>query len=405
MSPICHNMLVDVGMPVQHCQTNYNCRVLFYNKKIILIRPKVMMCDDFNYRETRWFSAWLKPKTIEDYYLPKFVANALGQYIVPFGDGVVVTKETCIGFEICEELWNARSSHIDFGLSGVEIMCNGSGSYIQLRKTYVTTELVRNASFKAGGLYMFSNLRGCDGSRLLWGGNTVVALNGDVIARSKQFSLSDVEVVVVTVDLEDIRAYRMHLRSRCTQSGSAPMYPRITVDCELSSRADIFLATSVPMEFKYFTPEEEIAYAPACWLWDYLRRSGQGGFFLPLSGGVDSSSSAAIVYNMCRMVVDAIQHGEPQVLHDVRKILADPDFTPHNAGQLCNRLLVTCFMGSENSSKETRRRASMLANQVGSYHLEINIDGAVSSMLSIFSAVTGLTPKFRTQGMLITCFL
>jgi hypothetical protein len=24
---------------------------------------------------------------------------------------------------------------------------------------------------------------------------------------------------------------------------------------------------------------------PACWLWDYLRRSGQGGYFLPLSGG------------------------------------------------------------------------------------------------------------------------
>ena len=30
-----------------------------------------------------------------------------------------------------------------------------------------------------------------------------------------------------------------------------------------------------------------------CRLWDYLRRSGQRGFFLPLSGGADSSSTAA----------------------------------------------------------------------------------------------------------------
>ena len=33
-----------------------------------------------------------------------------------------------------------------------------------------------------------------------------------------------------------------------------------------------------------------------------FRRSGQGGYFLPLSGGVDSSSSAALVFSMCRSV-------------------------------------------------------------------------------------------------------
>lgn len=391
-------MLIDVGMPIQHFNVAYNCRVIFYNKKIILIRPKLMVCDDGNYRETRWFSAWTKIRQIEDFYLPRIIATATGQHTVPFGDAVVSTRETCIGFEICEELWNPRSTHIDLSLSGVEIMVNGSGSYIQLRKAYITTDLIRNASYKAGGCYMFSNLRGCDGQRVWWGGNSAIALNGDIIARSKQFSLSDVEVTVATVDLEDIRSYRMALRSRCTLGASAPLYPRINVDCELSSRGDIFIAAHTPMQWIYHTPEEEIALAPACWMWDYLRRSGQGGFFLPLSGGVDSSSTACIVHSMCRMVVEAIQYGEAQVLHDVRKILADPEFTPHNAAQLCNRLLVTCFMGSENSSKETRRRASVLANQLGSYHLEINIDSAVSSLLAIFNAVTGLTPKFRTQG-------
>ena len=48
--------------------------------------------------------------------------------------------------------------------------------------------------------------------------------------------------------------------------------------------------------------EEEIEMAPACWMWDYLRRSGLGGFFIPLSGGIDSSSTACIVYSMCVMV-------------------------------------------------------------------------------------------------------
>lgn len=60
---------------------------------------------------------------------------------------------------------------------------------------------------------------------------------------------------------------------------------------------------------KFLTPEEEISMAPACWMWDYLRRSCQGGFFLPLSGGVDSSSTACLVYSMCHMVVEAIDKG------------------------------------------------------------------------------------------------
>ena len=44
---------------------------------------------------------------------------------------------------------------------------------------------------------------------------------------------------------------------------------------------------------------------PACWLWDYLRRSNMAGFLLPLSGGIDSSSTAVIVGSMCTLVARA----------------------------------------------------------------------------------------------------
>lgn len=44
---------------------------------------------------------------------------------------------------------------------------------------------------------------------------------------------------------------------------------------------------------------------PACWLWDYLRRSRTQGYFVPLSGGIDSCATAVIVYSMCRLVAEA----------------------------------------------------------------------------------------------------
>ena len=58
---------------------------------------------------------------------------------------------------------------------------------------------------------------------------------------------------------------------------------------------------------------------PACWLWDYLRRSGAAGYMLPLSGGADSSATATIVGNMCQMVVRAVQHGDKAVEAEARR--------------------------------------------------------------------------------------
>ena len=36
------NIIGDVGMPVIHRGVRYNCRVIFYNREILLIRPKVL---------------------------------------------------------------------------------------------------------------------------------------------------------------------------------------------------------------------------------------------------------------------------------------------------------------------------------------------------------------------------
>lgn len=120
------------------------------------------------------------------------VADKIDQESCLIGDAVLATRDTCLGYEICEELWNVKSTHIDMSLSGVEIIVNSSGSYMQLRKAYIMRDLIKSASFKAGGAYLYSNLRGCDGQRVYFNGCSAVALNGDIVARGKQFSLQDV---------------------------------------------------------------------------------------------------------------------------------------------------------------------------------------------------------------------
>ena len=79
--------------------------------------------------------------------------------------------------------------------------------------------------------------------------------------------------------------------------------------------------------------------------------------------------------------------------------MADPGYSPTDAKELANRIFVTVYMGTKNSSTETRNRAALLAQQIGSHHLSINIDNAVSAFIGIFAeAHQGRIPKFKAHG-------
>ncbi|XP_032977256.1 glutamine-dependent NAD(+) synthetase isoform X2 [Rhinolophus ferrumequinum] len=385
-------------MPVMHRNVRYNCRVIFLNRKILLVRPKMALANGGNYHELRWFTPWSRSRQTEEYFLPRMIQDLTKQETVPFGDAVLATRDTCIGSEICEELWTPHSPHVDMGLDGVEIFTNASGSHHVLRKAHTRVDLVTMATAKNGGIYLLANQKGCDGDRLYYDGCAMIAMNGSVFAQGSQFSLDDVEVLTATLDLEDVRSYRAEISSRNLSASRVSPYPRVKVDFALSCHEDLLEPLSEPVEWKYHSAGEEISLGPACWLWDFLRRSQQAGFFLPLSGGVDSAATACLVYSMCRQVCEAVKNGNPEVLADVRTIVNEPSYAPEDPRELCGRILTTCYMASENSSRETSTRAGDLAQQIGSHHISLSIDPAVRAVVGIFSLVTGRSPLFAVHG-------
>ena len=102
----------------------------------------------------------------------------MGQTETKFGSAIVRCRDTSIACETCEELWAPKNPHVDYGLDGVEIVGNGSGSHHELRKLNARLDLIRNASARNGGIYMYANLKGCDGGRTLFDGSSFIALNG-----------------------------------------------------------------------------------------------------------------------------------------------------------------------------------------------------------------------------------
>ena len=287
---------------------------------------------------------------IEDYYLESIVGSITGQAKVPFGDGIISTADTCFACETCEELFTPAAPHGPMGLDGVEIFTNSSGSHFELRKLKTRLDLIVEATKKSGGIYLYANQKGCDGDRLYYDGSSMIICNGNILACGSQFSLDDVEVVTATIDLEDVRSFRSS-PSRGLQSQHAPKYPRIEINVRLSKRVDEdeyqLISPSEPIDLEYHAPEKEIALGGACWLWDYLRRSHAAGFFIPLSGGIDSCATSVMVFSMCRIVVSAIQNGNKQVLGDARVIVGlgdDSEWVPESPEELANRLFCTAYM-------------------------------------------------------------
>ena len=403
------DILCDIGMPVMHKNVRYNCRVFVLNGEILLIRPKMILASDGNYREHRWFTAWTHGWRTEPYTLPREIRELTGEREVPIGIAAIATADTLLTAETCEELFVPMSPHIQFGNAGVEIIGNGSGSHHELRKLDTRIALIRNASAKNGGVYLYANQQGCDGGRLYFDGCALIAQNGDILAQGSQFSLKDVEVVTATVNLHDVRSYRGAKASRAVQAGQTERLPQIDIDFDIGIEGGkkgrmepnlpIF-RSSLPIEPHTHIPEEEIAYGPACWLWDYLRRSGAAGYFIPLSGGADSGAVATLVGSMCQLVAKAVREKDAAVTDDVGRWL-ESDETPDIFSDPCvlaNRLLYTCYIGTENSSRETRKRAKQLAEQIGSHHLDINMDGLVNALQSLFTRITHRKPKFKVEG-------
>jgi NAD+ synthase (glutamine-hydrolysing) len=219
-----------------------------------------------------------------------------------------------------------------------------------------------------GGLYLYSNQMGCDGDRLYFDGSAMISLNGHLLAQSPQFSVKQVEVITSTIDLDLIQILRGNRPSFTNQSAASNnifpfQYSRIDASNIILCHSE-FESFKIPVtqviEPFYHPEDEEIGLGPALWMWDYLRKSGAGGFYIPLSGGLDSASCALIVYTMCRKLAEDYEF----VSEDLNRILGEG--CSNDPREICRKFLYTCYLGTTNSTDSSRQRAQNLANAINS---------------------------------------
>ncbi|KAF3038414.1 glutamine-dependent NAD(+) synthetase [Didymella keratinophila] len=380
-------------------------RIIAFDSSIILIRPKLWLANEGNYHETRYFDAWSTPDYLEDYHLPPYVVAGLGYRTVPIGDAIVSARDATI---YCEDLLTPLSHHDVLVRSGVDVFSISTAFQQSVGKTAALLESMQQAARKSGGVTVYANQKGCDGDRFYYGGKAAVLVNGTIAAQVPQFSLKDVEVAVATVNLSQVRCYRDDVVRPDVKLSRGPSYKRVKIDFDLHRPKNAINGNGngcydTRQLLQMNRIEEELILGPACWLWDMLRRSGAAGFLCPLSGGIDSCSTATLVYGMCRFVMAAVTEGNQQVIADVQRIVRYPEtgegWLPSTPEKLCNYLLHTMFMGvTAHSSVETRSRAQKLADSIGAYHFDMDIDDLFIAQRNLIGRFANYEPKFSIYG-------
>lgn len=424
-----NDIIIAVGVPILHNDVKYNTTTFLYRGKIILIRPKTILANDGNYRETRWFTAW--PLDKSDIYQYNIDENTK-TFRVPISLDMISYDGIIIGAEICEELWAPKKLHTELYLSGADILLNGSGSHFESNKLKTRTELLKFATNNSGGVYVYSNLEGCDGDRLYFDGGSMIAMNGEILCIEKRFNMIDVKVTTKEINLSEITRMRIKNNSYETQANKENFKNYIIVDIKKEkelyeieeSKEPISLEETEKIQRYIYEKEKneedekqhneiiEIMNASSCWLWDYLSRSGASGFMLPLSGGSDSAATAAIVHNMCKLMIKS-HDKENRIKNFIKKLFITSDNKTHNNNMynktllnLPSIILNTVYLPTDNSSQKgeetttTQQLSKLLANEIGANWKEINIQGMFTAAVDGVEDLTHLNYTNMTQEII-----
>ena len=187
-----------------------------------------------------------------------------------------------VGVTVCEDAWVPDGPVSDLARSGAQLVLNVNGSPFRVDKQAAREQVIRDRVAEAGVPVVCVNLVGGQDELVFDGGSFVIGADGAVAARCASFTES---VEVFDLDLPPGRAATPATkRGRVTAvtpaaaaSAAQPDQPRLVapmappLDRDAQRWAALTLATR-----------------------DYVRKSGFSDVCIGLSGGVDSSLTAAI---------------------------------------------------------------------------------------------------------------
>jgi NAD+ synthase (glutamine-hydrolysing) len=402
--PATRGMVVVVGLPVQHRGVVYNAAAILADGVLHgLVAKENLATGDVQY-ENRWYGAWPADR-VETWVSPD------GETQAPIGRQVFDAPGIgTFAVEICEDGWKGFRPGSMAALAGALLVLNPSASWFILGKHAVRRRMVTQISAEDKTAYLYASSLGCDATRLIFDGTTLVACDGRRLAEGRRFLFTeDMELIDTRIDLDALRTARMeegswrqqvdlagagklgpmpvltpvpgeYGRDKGPRPGDPPWWLDGTIEDPHPDPSLAWLAEAglVPAFRPSDVPHLELELALCLGLREYLRKCKIPKIALALSGGRDSSMCAVLVSRMVR-------YDQPHL---------DGEGLRNEVG----KRLITAYMSTENSGPVTRNAARVLADAIGARHLDGEIQPALDTHLTILREMTGVSPTWENAS-------
>jgi NAD+ synthase (glutamine-hydrolysing) len=371
--PATAGIVVAVGLPVLFRNALFNCACLIADGRILGFVAKQNLPGDGLHYEPRWFKAWPRGVVAE-------LERGSGRW--PLGDLVFEVGGVGIGFEICEDAWVGTRPGALLARKGIDVLLNPSASHFAFGKREVRERFVIEGSRAFGVSYVYTNLLGNEAGRAIYDGGGLIATAGRLVANGPRLTFGDRQLTAAVVDLDFTRmnqarlwSFSPELEERAGERVRSPFrFP--LAEPEPAS------AELAAWEQSEHLKEEELTRAIALALFDYLRKSGSGGFVVSLSGGADSTAVSCLAALMVELGWQ--QLGREGFLRRLGTRLEGG--TPRAA---VGELLACVYQSTRNSSATSREAAESVARALGARFYALDVDPLVDAYTRLVEQAVG----------------
>src|SRR5450432_1568097 len=201
-----------------------------------------------------------------------------------------------VGVNICEDIWYPTGPLTQQAYAGAEVILNINGSPFYTGKGVVRKEMIATRAADNGVIIVYLNMVGGQDELVFDGGSMVFDEQGFMIARAKSFTE---DMLIVDLDTASVFRSRLHDPRRRQERWQARTedVPVITVDTRplTTPTVNTYTPLGKPQRIE---PEmnklQEVYSALVLGVGDYVRKTGFKKVLIGLSGGIDSTLTAAI---------------------------------------------------------------------------------------------------------------
>lgn len=255
LAPVTHGIAAVVGFIDRDGDRVFNAAALISDGEIRGVYHKHLLPNYGVFDEERYFGA---------------------------GEGILLGRlgDVTFGITICEDVWKPEGPHAGCAAAGADIVININGSPYHRGKGRERVEMLARRARDHRVAFAYVNMVGGQDELVFDGQSSAVARDGTLFARASQF---DEELLVF--DFEGPGSGR---GEPSTASGGEAV--RVVALGEASEdKPEV-----EPRIASEFDPAGEVYAALVLGVRDYLRKNGFEEALVGLSGGIDSSVTAAI---------------------------------------------------------------------------------------------------------------